>query len=86
MILSSMYMDYVSLVWLDHLPYRVLLQEIITLHGRGCGRTRVELRVLASANVLNPLKTQYISLFNCLIALEAKCCPCKGSSNLLRVS
>ena len=79
-ILSSMCMCYFSHTWLDSVPHiRTLLQMVITLHWKETwphdyGITRY------TCQCLNHQKTVIIIWsFNCLTALEAKCCLCKGS-------
>ena len=80
-ILSGMCMDYVSLAWLDPIPHiRALLQVIIALHGKGVWPRECGITLCSICQCLNHWKIVIIIwLFNCLIALEAKCHLCKGT-------
>ena len=71
-----MYVQYV-LHW-SYMARPSSLQSItandMTLHGKGCGHVSVELHVVVSANVKNNYNN-LLALFNCFIALKAKCHP-----------
>ena len=72
-------MGYINLAWLDPLSCKTLLQWVWP-----CIEKAVAIRVWNYVLYLLPMfkTTVVICLFNCLIALEAKCCP-SNDSNLI---
>ena len=73
-------MDYVNLAWLDPLPCKMLLQSVWSNTEESVA-TRVWNYVLYHLPMFKT--TVVICLFNCLIALEAKCHPSNDSNSIV---
>ena len=84
-ILSSMCMGYFNLAWLDSIPHiRTLLQAIVALYQKGVWPCKCGITCCRICQCLNHRKTVIIiQLFNCLIALEAKCHLYNGSDFIM---
>ena len=54
----------------------------MAIHGRGCGHASMELSVVIYVPMFKTAVV--ICLFNCLVALEAKCHPSNGSNFIVR--
>ena len=72
-----MRMDYINLEWLDPLSCKTLLQSVWPYTEEG-----VAMQVWNYVLYRLPMfkTTVAICLFNCLIDLEAKCCPSNDSN------
>ena len=58
-------MDYAGVAWLDPTSIQDVTASNMTMHGRGCGHTSMELRVVASPNASNNYNNLFIQPLNC---------------------